>query len=68
MLIERFKERIEKKVNEGELTREKADEIIKRFTEKLNKLEENGNYNFFKHKYRIFKEKRNKNKIEKQAS
>ena len=59
VLINKFKEHVEKKVNEGKLTREKADEIIKEHIERVNRWNGKG-YPDFNHKGKIFREKKNK--------
>lgn len=59
VLINKFKEHVEKKVDEGKLTREKADEIIKEHIEKINRWNGKG-YPDFKHKGKIQREKKNK--------
>lgn len=54
-LIADFKASVEKKVKEGKIDKAKADDMLNRFTEKVNKWDGNG-YPMFRH--RQFKSKR----------
>jgi len=47
-LLERFKASVEKKVKEGKLTREKADELIRKFSEKLKNWDGTGYPDFLR--------------------